>query len=56
MSIIMENAIIGELRQGDLAIDAFEEGDLDLADQHYLAAAYLRGITANYIPCLEGEL
>ena len=54
MSIIMDNALRGAERQSDLCLDAMQD-DFELAMQHYLAEAYLRGITAEYYP-IEGEL
>ena len=56
MSIIMENAMRGVNNQEELAEDAIECLDFALAEEHLGAAKLLRSFSADYFPCLEGEL
>ena len=56
MSIIMDNARLGTIRQREIADDLAEQGFIDLAIQHLYAAFLLEGICNSFIPCLPEEL
>ena len=56
MSIIMDNARLGAIRQYDLADDAAFIGDVDLANEHWKAADLLVSLYDTFIPCLDEEL
>ena len=56
MSIIMDNARLGAIRQSDLADEAAKNGDVELAEQHFEASWLLLSLYLDYIPCLPEEL
>ena len=56
MNIIMDNVRRGITHQTLLAEDASNEGDGELAAEHWGAVLLLEAIYSDYIPCLDSEL